>query len=182
MAVIYLMSDTWNDNAIDFNAIRMSVTDTTSGAGSLLFNLLHNASSMFRVSKDGTLNAVRLDATLAVVVQAALFSTDVRGPSNGYIGFTSGFWFNDLDIAFKRVSPGLIELNTGTTASYAHAVLFTLRTVGVTFASLPTAASMGVGARAFITDGVAAVFNTTATNGGANILPVFSDGVQWRYG
>ena len=33
------MTDTWNDGATTFNAIKMNVTDTASASGSLLFDL-----------------------------------------------------------------------------------------------------------------------------------------------
>lgn len=51
-----------------------------------------------------------------------------------------------------------------------------------TFASLPSAATAGAGARAFITDSSVVTFNTAAAAGGANKVPVFSDGAAWKVG
>lgn len=51
-----------------------------------------------------------------------------------------------------------------------------------TFASLPSAATAGAGARAFITDCTVATYNTAAAGGGANKVPVFSDGAAWKVG
>lgn len=50
---IYEMAQTWNNGAVDFTAIKMNVTDTASGAGSLLLDLQVGASSKFKVEKDG---------------------------------------------------------------------------------------------------------------------------------
>ena len=52
----------------------------------------------------------------------------------------------------------------------------------VSFANLPSASSAGAGARAFITDGAGTTFNAVAAGGGANYVPVFSDGTDWRVG
>lgn len=53
MANIYDMSDTWNDGATTFNAIKMDVTDTASDSASLLMDLQVGGSSKFSVRKDG---------------------------------------------------------------------------------------------------------------------------------
>ena len=51
-----------------------------------------------------------------------------------------------------------------------------------TVAGLPVAAAVGAGARAFVNDANAATFNTLLAAGGANKVPVFSDGAAWRIG
>lgn len=206
MAFIYAMTDTWNNNATDFDGIRMDVTNTTSGASSNLINLLLNSTTVLRLKKNGQL-------ILNVGTASAFTSTPCAIGAFGD-GFSLGIWQNlrftaifrydrgvklgnpqplgwssnddpsvaDMDIALLRNAQNVLELNTGASASYAHLVLFTNRTVGVTFASLPGVASVSVGGRAMITDGAGAVFNVTAAGGGANVVPVFSDGTQWRVG
>jgi hypothetical protein len=53
----------------------------------------------------------------------------------------------------------------------------------VTFASLPTAASAGSGARRFISDSPASpVFGAAAAGGGSLVLPVYSNGTAWLNG
>jgi hypothetical protein len=49
-------------------------------------------------------------------------------------------------------------------------------------AGLPSAAAVGVGARGFISDAVSRTFDTIAAGGGANYMPVWSDGLNWRIG
>jgi len=51
-----------------------------------------------------------------------------------------------------------------------------------TVATLPAAATAGVGARSFVTDANASTFNTVAAGSGTNKVPVFSDGTAWRIG
>ncbi len=52
----------------------------------------------------------------------------------------------------------------------------------VTVANLPSAAVAGAGARAFVTDATSTTFHALAVGGGANSVPVFVDGSQWRIG
>jgi hypothetical protein len=51
-----------------------------------------------------------------------------------------------------------------------------------TVAALPSAATSGVGARAFVSDANATTFASTVAGGGANAVPVYSDGTNWKIG
>jgi len=51
-----------------------------------------------------------------------------------------------------------------------------------TVATLPSAATAGVGARSFVSDATLAVFASTVAGGGANKVPVYSDGTNWKIG
>lgn len=56
-------------------------------------------------------------------------------------------------------------------------------TIGVsTVAGLPAAATAGQGARRMVTDANSTTFNSVVAGGGANIVPVFSNGTTWRIG
>ena len=52
-ANIFDLADTWDDGATAFTGIKMDVTDTASGAGSKLMDLLVGGVSRFSVAKDG---------------------------------------------------------------------------------------------------------------------------------
>ena len=52
----------------------------------------------------------------------------------------------------------------------------------LTVATLPAAATAGAGARAFVTDANATTFASVVAGGGANGVPVYSDGTNWRIG
>jgi hypothetical protein len=64
--------------------------------------------------------------------------------------------------------------------SFVHA--FIVRTHGVTVSGLTAAATAGAGARAFVTDANATTFASIVAAGGANQVPVYSDGTNWRIG
>ena len=55
----------------------------------------------------------------------------------------------------------------------------------LTVATLPAAASVGAGARAFVTDSSATLatgIGNTVVGGGANKVPVYSDAAAWKIG
>ena len=49
-------------------------------------------------------------------------------------------------------------------------------------ATLPGAASLGAGARAFVIDSSVSTFGTTVAGGGSTKVPVYSDGTNWKVG
>jgi len=57
-----------------------------------------------------------------------------------------------------------------------------IKTTAKTFATLPAAVNIGAGARSFITDANTATFGSQVTSGGANAVPVWTDGTNWYVG
>lgn len=51
-----------------------------------------------------------------------------------------------------------------------------------TVAALPPVATVKKGARALVTDANATTFASIVAGGGANTVPVYSDGTNWRIG
>lgn len=56
------------------------------------------------------------------------------------------------------------------------------RSTVFTVAGLPTASSVGAGARAFVSNANATTFASVVAGGGSNNVPVYSDGSSWRIG
>ena len=57
-----------------------------------------------------------------------------------------------------------------------------IKVPAVTVANLPAAATAGAGARAMVSDATATTFASTVAGGGANVMPVYSDGTDWKIG
>lgn len=58
-----------------------------------------------------------------------------------------------------------------------------IKSKAYTVATLPSAATSGVGTRAFVSDATATTFNSVVAGGGSNTVPVFADGTGvWRIG
>lgn len=75
-------------------------------------------------------------------------------------------WYRFLSSLLARVNSLITLVGTGST------------TVG----ALPSAATAGAGARAFVTDSNSTTFHATVAAGGSNKVPVVSDGTNWLIG
>jgi hypothetical protein len=49
-------------------------------------------------------------------------------------------------------------------------------------AKLPDAAGAGIGTRAFVTDSSVSTFGSTVAGGGSTVVPVYSNGTNWKVG
>lgn len=84
-------------------------------------------------------------------------------PQSGKINID---WYRFLKALFDRLGSIIVQYGTGSTV----------------VASLPSAATVGANARAFVTDATATTFHSTVAGGGANKVPVVSDGTNWLIG
>ena len=89
---------------------------------------------------------------------------------------------NEIAIGYNAVGLGsntTVIGNSSTTLTKAFGVI-----VGTnyTVATLPSASTSGVGARAFVTDALAPVFGSAVAGSGAVAIPVYSDGTNWNVG
>jgi hypothetical protein len=80
---------------------------------------------------------------------------------------------NILRLYFNRLENILNQLDSGT---------FQPPLTNYTVATLPSAATSGKGARAFVTDALGPSFGATVVTGGAVAVPVYSDGTNWKVG
>ena len=81
---------------------------------------------------------------------------------------------NVLRLYFNQIDNILGQLSTASKIIPALTVY--------TVATLPSAATSGVGARSFVSDANATTFASNVVGGGANKVPVYSDGTNWKIG
>ena len=95
-------------------------------------------------------------------------------PTQGYSDAYQNQFNNVLRLYFNRIQGILDQLSTDSGIIPALTVY--------TVATLPSAVTSSVGARAFVSDATATTFASTVAGGGANKVPVYSDGTNWRIG
>ena len=95
-------------------------------------------------------------------------------PTQSYSDVYQNQFNNVLRLYFNRIQGILDQLNTDSGIIPALTVY--------TVATLPSAVTSSVGARAFVSDATATTFASTVAGGGANKVPVYSDGTNWRVG
>jgi len=97
-------------------------------------------------------------------------------------GATNQLLFNNTGVS--EISSTSLRVDNGASTSRDLQVR-RLRTEATTVGSLGSAATAGAGARSLVTNAtlaLAAGLGTTVAAGGANIVPVFSDGTNWIIG
>ena len=122
---IFNLTDTWNDGATTFTAIKMNVTDTASAAGSLLFDVQVGGVSQFRVSKAGGVTGLSnvLEVRNGTTAQTLrVYNTYTDASNYERTGFVwSG---NTLQILTERAGTGTsrdVQIGTqGTSSLYAR--------------------------------------------------------------
>ncbi len=208
MSDIFNLTDTWNNGATAFSAIKMAVTDTASDAASKLIDLQVGGASKFSVSKDGSIvvagGAISRPlvsgsggTNFSILTSHSGLSTIFEG-SNGVVCFGIGTAANTQPGAvvplanyfgwydFNNTTPDTTIKRTSagvvsSTGTNGAGVGY-FRTPATTVASLLAAATAGAGARSFVTDATVTTFASTVAGGGGNAVPVYSDGTNWKIG
>jgi len=102
------------------------------------------------------------------------------GSNNTVIGY-------DADVSAAGVSNEVTIGNSSVTSLRVPGLTLTAGLKWInngtqTVAALVAAGTAGAGARAVVTDANATTFHSVVAGGGANVVPVFSDGTDWRIG
>jgi hypothetical protein len=123
--------------------------------------------------------------TLDLVFGNTLGSSKSYQIWNGYVGNNEGY----LNIYQNGTYVGAVGPNKdfrwgGTLGAPANTMTAAGYTTAapVTVGGLTAAATAGAGARHFVSDANATTFQSIVAGGGANKIPVYSDGVNWRIG
>lgn len=97
---------------------------------------------------------------------------------NVYNTYTDASNYERAGVIWSSNVAYLRTQNAGT----GSARLLIYQSGSTTVASLPSAATAGAGARAMVTDASSTTFLSTVSGGGANKVPVVSDGTNWLIG
>jgi hypothetical protein len=113
-----------------------------------------------------------------------IFAGGINNTSNVATFANTGVTVHGNITVANIITTGTYGNITGANVISANTVTVTtfVRTQAVAFATLPTASAAGAGARAFITDGNTATFGSQVSGGGANAVPVYSNGTNWFVG
>lgn len=80
------------------------------------------------------------------------------------------------DLALARDSANVLAITDGSTGTGY------IKQTPVAVSALPAAATVGAGTRGFVNDANATTFASVVAGGGANTVPVYSDGTNWLIG
>ena len=125
-AYLYSLTDTWDNAATTFTAIKMNATDTASASGSMLIDLQHNSVSQFHVTKGGAVHTKRsnYDITNTNAASILVSNYSLTGSDATSMFDLAGTWNTSG-------TPTAIKLNMTDTASNAASALMDLQVGGV---------------------------------------------------
>lgn len=129
-------------------------------------------------------------------------TTGANNTVNGFKALRSSTGSNNTVLGYQAGNSGTNDLTTGAnniligyTATASSSTVSNEITIGnssntvvrfphsySTVSVLPSAVTVGRGARTFVTDALAPVFQATVAGGGAVFTPVYSDGTNWMVG
>ena len=160
-------------------ALVLLATANTANTTGISFHAETNENKIFTVTagtgtfqpitiSNGNVEAIRIDAVgnVGIANNAPVDSLSVGG--NAYFG-------NNLTVNQNMSAVGNVFGNIVLAAEF-------ISITPTDYANLPAAAIAGAGARAFITDADGITFAANVAGGGANSMPVFSDGSVWKIG
>jgi hypothetical protein len=187
------LTQTWNNGAVSFTGYKVNITNTASANGSKLADFQIGGTTIVAIHKNGVFS--NTDETNGFSVSGTVLTgktggnesyrlqaNRITGTSGTVFGLTSSSTSADggnVDTGQARKAAKVWEFNDGTAGSYAGTAF---GSGSQTVAQLPSAATAGKGARSFVTDATATTFLSTVSGGGANNVPVVSDGTNWLIG
>jgi len=132
----------------------------------------------------------RIDGNLNLYggTRAIDFSATAGGSVDFKIESVSGSSIGQLyadTFNFQRASGSTTHFIMGLTGNTSIRPLTCsswVKPASFTVSTLPSAATAGAGARAYVTDSNSTTFNATVAGGGANKIGVISDGANWKIG
>lgn len=107
------------------------------------------------------------------------FSTTLNW-NNAVTTFT-GLKLNVTDTA-SAADSNLLDLQLNGSSLFLFTSTGQIKQVPVAVSALPVAATVGAGTRGFVNDANATTFASVVAGGGANTVPVYSDGTNWLIG
>ena len=135
----------------------------------LVINSISSDDSTFVTIEDG-LNVVGEVAVLGNITGSNLVINSITSDDSTFVTVEDGLnVVGDIDLS------GNITGGNMSTAGVIKTGVFVTGTI-------PTAAGVGAGARAFVTDATSLVFGNLYVGGAANAMPVWSDGTSWYVG
>ena len=167
-AYLYSLTDTWDNAATTFTAIKMNATDTASAAASMLIDLQIGGTTQFHVLKSGAVHTKRSNYNITNTNAASILVSNysLTGSDATSMFDLAGTWNTSG-------TPTAIKLNMTDTASNAASALMDLQVGGVSQFKVSKAGNLTVAGYVSIADGVTA---PSAATGEARIYVDSADG------
>lgn len=168
-----------NTTIVGDNATQTLTNKTINGSNNTLSNIGNSSLSNSTVTVNGTSIALGGSGTVAAAagtLTGTALASNVLSASLNAVTPTGGTFAITGKLSATDVSMPTTDGVTG------FAVNGTIKTMATTAGGLPTASTVGAGARAVCTNSSVTTFGSNLVGGGASCVPVYSDGTNWVVG
>ena len=141
--------------------------------GSALQNATGNQSYNTMIGADAG-NYLNVSGNITSISNSVFIGRDTRANANSDT--------NEIVIGYQGRGLGSNTTVIGNSSTTQTKVFGAIQSTTYTVATLPSASTVGVGARAFVTDALTPVFGSAVVGGGAVPVPVYSTGSAWNVG
>lgn len=169
----------------------LSATGTFTGNTGIGLTMNYGGNNAIVVDSSGnlTIGGTQNTTTSNLIVKTnfALWSNTANAMHLSNVAFNAGarlIFGSAVSTGWACIKPNAAQLQVRLADDSADAPITAsyVQTVPTVVASLPAAATAGKGARAFVTDANATTYASIVAGSGANNVPVYSDGTNWRIG
>ena len=183
-----------NANVVTFLGSGNSLVMSTTGN----INTTANVSVGARISAAGNVTGSNIvtagnvtatgNVTGSYLLGNGSFISGVAFYSNSSVAAYLPVYTGDLQVGNITNSLGNAAGNVGNATGFFNSIFAnayvggTVKTGVYVTGNIPAAATVGEGSRAFVSDATATTFASAYTGGGANKVPVYSDGAAWYIG
>jgi hypothetical protein len=194
-----------NSTAIGYQALKSAITNSTNTAIGYQASALNSTAAnttavgyqaLYNNANNGNVaigHQAGLSNTFGTIVAigyqagyAGSANANTTGTQNMYIGYqaigSGATNTNEIVIGYTAVGNGSNSTTIGNSSTTLTKLFGVIKGTNYTVATLPSASTSGVGARAFVTDALTPTFGVTVVTGGAVATPVYSDGTNWKVG
>ena len=142
-----------------------------------------NFTELYNADVAGYSNISNGTSNVRIASSGSNVTVGVGGTGNVAVFATTGEYVTGLMSVTGNITGGNVLFGAGIVSGTGNITGGPyLKTSSLTVATLPAAATAGAGARSFVSDATATTFASIVAGSGANAVPVFSDGTNWKIG
>jgi hypothetical protein len=170
----------------------LGVNAASGFAGNLLDLQVNGTSKVYFPSTGGIQIASDAITTSAVYTNARIVGANgvLGGPANSILLRDGLFLASNREIGWSSTTTPFVAPDAALKRDQAKVIAITDGSTGtgyvkqapVLVSQLPAAATVGAGTRGFVSDATSTTFAAAPVGGGANTVPVYSDGTNWLIG
>ena len=177
------MAQVWMSNTNTYNGIAMSISTLGFGGNgaSRVLSFRVDGNTKFDIDSNGNIKTCNSVNTFVMTSNIAVANTITANSVNTFVMTSNIAVANTITANSINTNSMTVSVSTANVI-FANVYATFLATSNSSYANLPNANTVGAGSRAYVYDATATTFASAVIGGGANRVPVYSNGRNWLIG